>query len=70
MQYTGRRLTAPECVAHHIVKKACHVDDLMKEVLAFARTLNKDRELIRKMKLETHQEIIAVIDESISALSQ
>lgn len=70
MQYTGKRLTAQECVEHHIVKKACPMDDLMKEVLAFAKTLNKDRELIRKMKMETHEEIIAVIDESISTLSQ
>jgi len=70
MQYTGIRLTAQECVEHHIVKKACHMDDLMNEVLAFAKTLNKDRELIRKMKMETHKEILAVIDETISSLSQ
>ena len=70
MQYTGIRLTAQECVEHHIVKKACHIDDLMNEVLAFAKTLNKDRELIRKMKMETHKEILAVIDESISSLSR
>ena len=70
MQYTGIRLTAQECVEHHIVKKACHIDDLMNEVLAFAKTLNKDRELIRKMKMETHKEILAVIDESILSLSR
>jgi len=39
-------------------------------VLAFARTLNKDRELIRKMKLETHKETLKIIDETISSLSQ
>lgn len=70
MQFTGIRLTAQECVEHHIVRKAAHMDDLMDEVLAFARTLNKDRELIRKMKLETHKEIVKVIDETISSLSQ
>jgi len=69
MQYTGIRLTAQECVEHHIVKKACHIDDLMDETLAFAKTLNKDKELIRKMKIETHQETLAVIDETISSLS-
>ncbi|MBW2091266.1 MAG: enoyl-CoA hydratase/isomerase family protein [Deltaproteobacteria bacterium] len=69
MQYTGIRLTAQECVEHHIVKKACHIDDLMNEVLAFAKTLNKDRELIRRMKIETHKEILAIIDETISSLS-
>jgi enoyl-CoA hydratase/carnithine racemase len=69
MQYTGIRLTAQECVEHHIVKKACHIDDLMNEVLAFAKTLNKDRDLIRRMKMETHKEILAVIDGTISSLS-
>lgn len=69
MQYTGIRLTAPECVEHHIVKKACHIDDLMNEVLAFAKTLNKDGDLIRRMKMETHKEIVAVIDGTISSLA-
>jgi len=69
MQYTGKRLTAQECEEHHIIIKACHIDDLMNEVLAFAKALNKDRELIRKMKEETHKDIIAVIDETISSLS-
>jgi len=41
----------------------------MNEVLAFAKTLNKDRDLIRKMKMETHKEILGVIDETISSLS-
>ncbi len=70
MQFTGIRLTAQECEAHHIIMKACHMDELMKEVLAFAKTLNKDRELIRKMKLETHKEIMEIMDETISSLSQ
>ena len=68
MQFTGKRLTAQECVEHHIVRKACPPDDLMAEALSFAKTLDKDRELIGKMKLETHQEIIAIIDESIGTL--
>ncbi len=67
MQFTGVRLTAQECVEHHIVKKAAHIDELMNDVLAFAKSLNKDRELIRKMKLETHKEILKVIDETISS---
>ncbi len=69
MQYTGRRLTAQECEEHHIVMKAVHIDDLMKEVLAFAKPLKKDRDMIRQMKLDTHKELLAVIDETISALS-
>ena len=70
MQFTGIRLTAQECVEHHIVRKAAHIDDLMNEVLVFAKTLNKDRAMIQKMKLETHKEILTTIDETISSLSQ
>ena len=70
MQYTGKRLTAQECEAHHIIMKACPMSELMTEVLAYAKTLNKERELIRQMKMETHKEILAVIDEAISSLSQ
>lgn len=69
MQYTGKRLTAQECEAHHIIMKACHLDDLMAEVLTFAKGLNKDRDIIRKMKLETHKHTLAVIDETIASLS-
>ncbi len=69
MQFTGIRLTAQECVEHHIVRKAAHIDDLMNEVLVFAKTLNKDRKMIQKMKLETHKEILTTIDETVSLLS-
>ena len=37
MQYTGKRLTAQEYEAHHIIMKACHLDDLMDEMLTFAK---------------------------------
>ena len=70
MQYTGKRLTARECEEHHIIMKACHLDDLMNEVLTFAKTLKKDRGMIQQMKLETHKELLTVIDETISSLSQ
>jgi enoyl-CoA hydratase/carnithine racemase len=70
MQYTGKRLTAQECEAHHIIMKACHLDDLMDEALTFAKGLNKDRDIIRKMKLETHKQTIAVIDETVASLSE
>jgi enoyl-CoA hydratase/carnithine racemase len=69
MQYTGARLTAQECEEHHIIKKACHLDDLMNETLAFAKTLNKEREMIKQLKLDTHKEVIAVIDETIAELA-
>jgi enoyl-CoA hydratase/carnithine racemase len=69
MQYTGLRLTANECVEHHIVKRAFHMDNLMDEVLAFARTVNKDGNLIQKMKIETHKDIIEIIDKTVESLS-
>jgi len=67
MQYTGKRLTARECEEHHIIKKACHIGDLMDEALAFAKTLNKHRKIIREMKLETHKQLLSVIDEGLSS---
>jgi len=70
MEYTGCRLTAEECLQHHIIKKACHIDSLMDEVLAFAKTINKDRNLIHEMKLETHKGTIETIDKRIEALIQ
>jgi enoyl-CoA hydratase/carnithine racemase len=69
MQFTGVRLTAGECEAHHIITKACHIDDLMDEALGFAKSLNKGRDIIRKMKLETHKETIAVIEETVASLT-
>ena len=69
MQFTGVRLTAEECEAHHIITKACHIDNLMDEVLGFAKSLNKGRDIIRKMKLETHKETIAVIEDTMAGLT-
>jgi enoyl-CoA hydratase/carnithine racemase len=69
MQYTGKRLTAQECEAHHIIMKACYLDDLMNEALTFAKGLKKDRDIIRKMKSETHKRILAVIDETVTSLT-
>ncbi len=70
MQYTGIRLTADECLKHHIIKKACHIDTLMDDVMTFARALNKDRKLIHQMKLDTHKDTIETIDERVKSLSQ
>lgn len=66
MLLTGRRMTAEECKRHHIIKKACPQDKLMDEALAFAKTLSKDRNLIKTMKQETHKDDIAAITKAIS----
>ena len=63
MKYTGKRLTAYECEEHHIVMKACHINDLMSEALSFAKGLNKGRKIIRAMKEGMYKDIVHVIDE-------
>lgn len=62
MQYTGRRLTADACQAHHIIVKSCHMDDLMNETLAFARTLKKERAVIKELKARLNRNIVHAID--------
>jgi len=62
IQYSGKRATAEECEAHHIVMKACHMDDLINEALLFAKSLNKRREVIAEMKKRMYKEIAQTID--------
>jgi enoyl-CoA hydratase/carnithine racemase len=62
MQYTGCRLTADECAQHHIVRKACHISDLLEETLTFARSLNKQRAIVREMKMRLNRPIIQAIE--------
>ena len=62
MQYSGKRATAEECEAHHIIMKACHMDDLMNEAIAFAKSLNKRREVIVEMKKRMYKDIVHTID--------
>jgi len=62
MQYTGKRATAEECEAHHIIMKACHMADLMNEALSFAKGLNKRREVIAEMKKRMYKDIVHIID--------
>ena len=62
MQYTGCRLTAEECERHHIVRKACHIDDLLDETLTFARGLNKNRAIVHEMKMRLSRPIIHAIE--------
>jgi len=70
MQYTARRLTAQECESYHIIMKACPLDQLMQLAVTFARGLNKQRDIIGRMKVETLGPIIRVIDETVASLSE
>ena len=62
MEFTGVRLTAEECQQHHIVKAACHLDDLMPTALAFAKTVNKKRAIVQELKVRLNQDIIHTMD--------
>lgn len=62
MQYTGSRLTAYDCHEHHIIRKACPLNELMDDVLEFAHGLNKERKIIREMKLRLNREIVRIMD--------
>jgi enoyl-CoA hydratase/carnithine racemase len=62
MELTGIRLSAEQCQTHHIIRKACHIDDLMNETLAFAKGQNKRRPILKEMKARLNQGIINAID--------
>ena len=70
MQFTGKRLTAQECEAHNIVVKACHLNDLMREVLNFAKGFDKDRETLRGMKNMMYKDIFEIMDEDERAMAR
>jgi enoyl-CoA hydratase/carnithine racemase len=62
MEYIGKRLTAEECEEHHIITKACHINQLMDETLVFAKTLNKKRAVIKELKERLNKDIIYALD--------
>jgi len=62
LHYTGKRATAEECETHHIIMKACHIDDLMDEAVSFAKGLNKRREIIAEMKKRMYKNIVHAFD--------
>ncbi|MBN1635475.1 MAG: enoyl-CoA hydratase/isomerase family protein [Deltaproteobacteria bacterium] len=62
MLYQGKRLTGQECEEHHIVTKACHLDDLMNEAVGFAKSLNKRREVIAELKKDMNKDVVHAIE--------
>ncbi len=62
MQLTGARLTAQECEKHHIIQKACTLKELLPDAIAFAKSLNKRREVIAEMKKRMNNGIVNAID--------
>jgi len=69
MQYTARRMTAEECLERHIITRATSQAALLEEAVAFARGLNKKRDIVEKMKLETLAPILKVIDRTLQDLA-
>ena len=61
-QLTGKRYTALELEARQVVVKACPINDLLPEALAFARSQNKSREILGTMKEVTFKNILRVMD--------
>jgi enoyl-CoA hydratase/carnithine racemase len=61
-QLTGKRYTAAELETHKAVFKACHLDDLMNEVTAFAKTMNKGRNILKPIKEVGFKHILRVMD--------
>jgi Delta3-Delta2-enoyl-CoA isomerase len=62
MVLTGKRLTAQECEEHHIITKACHIDQLMDEVLNFAKLQNKRRVIVAAIKQELNKDVVYAIE--------
>ena len=55
-------MTAQDCEAHHIVTKACRLEELMDEALAFAKGNAKQRGIVGEMKRRLHNDIVTVMD--------
>ena len=63
LYYTGVRLTGAQCAEHRIVRKACPMDELMGETLAFAKSLKKGRAAYHAQKERMNADIIRIMDE-------
>ncbi|ETR65404.1 MAG: enoyl-CoA hydratase/isomerase [Candidatus Magnetoglobus multicellularis str. Araruama] len=63
MQLTGVRLPAEECEKHNIIVKACPLEELMTEVLTFAKAQNKRRIVVQELKKVLYKSIVHALDE-------
>lgn len=62
MEYTGVRLTADQCMMHHIIHKACNMETLMEESMEFAMAINKRRAVTKEIKKRLNHPIVHAID--------
>lgn len=62
LELTGARWTGQQCEQRNIVKKALPNDQLLPEVLAFAKTIRKHRPVVAELKKRLYKDTLAVID--------
>ena len=62
LELTGARLTAGQCADRGIVHQACHVDELMGAVMAFAKSINKKRTVVAELKARLNRGILQAIE--------
>lgn len=67
---TGRRLTGLECADYNVVSAAYPNEELMDRVMAFAGGLNKDRQIVGRMKQVLNSRIIQLMEEDKAVLQQ
>lgn len=63
LYYLGTRLTGSQCEEHRIVVKSYPKDELMPAVMAFAKSLKKNRKYYLAQKERMNAPIIKIIDE-------
>ncbi len=61
-QFMGKRFTATELEKFNVIRKACSMDDLMKEATAFAKSLNKGRWIVSEIKKVLYRDIAALME--------
>lgn len=59
---TGKRFTAAELENAHVIRKACALEDLVKEASAYAKSLNKSRAIVKEMKRVLYQDLGVLMD--------
>lgn len=62
--FTGKRLTAEECLARGIVSGAYPLDRLSGETAAFAREINKHPNMVSEIKGRLYHDIVKALDET------
>jgi Delta3-Delta2-enoyl-CoA isomerase len=59
---TGKRFAAAELEKAHVIRKACPMEDLLKEAVTFAKGLNKGRTITTEMKRVLNYDLGVLID--------